>query len=158
MRKIMVLIFVFVMSLLTFAKSITGKVVKVADGDTVTIKTDKNEKVRIRFWGIDAPEKSQEYGIKSLDVLKKKIDGKTVEVEIKDKDHYGRVVGVVYYQGENINLYMLKTGNVWQYKQFSKNNIEFTKAEEEAKKAKLGLWKESNPTPPWVYRRENRKK
>lgn len=157
MRKVYVMILAVVFSILSFAATITGKVVKVADGDTITLKTDNKEKIRVRFWGIDAPEKKQEYGIKSLDVLKKKVDGKVVKVEVKDKDQYGRVVGVVYLNDENINLYMLQTGSVWQYKQFSKDDVEFTKAEEKAKAEKIGLWKENNPTPPWIFRKNERK-
>ncbi|MGL4903593.1 MAG: thermonuclease family protein, partial [Cetobacterium sp.] len=140
----------------TLSFAFSGKVIKVADGDTITVLKD-GEKVRVRFYGIDAPEKKQEYGIKSLDVLKKMIDGKIVEIDVKDKDQYGRVVGEVYYKGKNINLYMLETGNAWWYKQYSKGNLEFAVAEEKAKLEGLGLWKEKNPTPPWEFRRKNKK-
>lgn len=83
------------------------------------------------------------------------IDGKIVEIDVKDKDQYGRVVGEVYYNGKNINLYMLETGNAWWYKQYSKGNLEFAAAEEKAKLEGLGLWKEKSPTPPWEFRRKN---
>lgn len=56
-----------------------------------------------------------------------------------------------------MNLHMLETRNAWWYKQYSKNNVEFGIAEENTKLKKLGLWKESNPTPPWIYRKENKK-
>ncbi|MGL5277489.1 MAG: thermonuclease family protein [Cetobacterium sp.] len=154
MKKLIVLFLTFLLTTLSFAFS--GKVIKVADGDTITVLKD-GEKVRVRFYGIDAPEKKQEYGIKSLDVLKKMIDGKIVEIDVKDKDQYGRVVGEVYYKGKNINLYMLETGNAWWYKQYSKGNLEFAAAEEKAKLEGLGLWKEKNPTPPWEFRRKNKK-
>ncbi|MGL5620883.1 thermonuclease family protein, partial [Cetobacterium sp.] len=72
------------------------------------------------------------------------------------KDQYGRIVGVVYYNGMNINLYMLETGNAWWYKQYSKHNVEFGIAEEKAKLGKLGLWRESNPTAPWIYRKNKK--
>lgn len=154
MKKLIVLFLTFLLATLSFAFS--GKVIKVADGDTITVLRD-GEKVRVRFYGIDAPEKKQEYGIKSLDVLKKMIDGKIVEIDVKDKDQYGRVVGEVYYNKNNINLYMLETGNAWWYKQYSKGNLEYAKAEEKAKIEKLGLWKEKNPTPPWEFRKKNKK-
>lgn len=154
MKKLIVLFLTFLLATLSFAFS--GKVIKVADGDTITVLRD-GEKVRVRFYGIDAPEKKQEYGIKSLDVLKKMIDGKIVEIDVKDKDQYGRVVGEVYYNKKNINLYMLETGNAWWYKQYSKGNLEYAKAEEKAKIEKLGLWKEKNPTPPWEFRKKNKK-
>lgn len=153
MKKINVLFFLLIVSTLSLA--FTGKVIKVADGDTITVLKGE-EKVRVRFYGIDAPEKKQEYGIKSLDVLKKMIDGKVVEINQKDKDQYGRVVGEVYFEGKNLNLYMLESGHVWWYKQYSKGESEYSAAEANAKENKLGLWKESNPTPPWEFRRKNK--
>ncbi|MGL4652452.1 thermonuclease family protein [Cetobacterium sp.] len=77
--------------------------------------------------------------------------------DVKDKDQYGRIVGIVYYNEMNVNLHMLETGNAWWYKQYSKRNVEFGVAEEKAKLEKLGLWKENNPTLPRVYRKEKRK-
>lgn len=156
MRKLLILIMTLFIVTLSFATIIKGKVIKVADGDTITILEENGDKTRVRFYGIDAPEKKQNYGIKSLDVLKDLIDKKEVEIEVKDKDQYGRVVGIVYYDKKNINLYMLETGNAWWYKQYSRHNIEFKIAEEKAKLEKLGLWKEKNPTPPWIYRKEKR--
>ncbi|MGL5356698.1 MAG: thermonuclease family protein [Cetobacterium sp.] len=149
------LILFLILSTISFAFS--GKVIKVADGDTITVLKD-GEKVRIRFYGVDAPEKKQEYGIKSLDVLKKMIDGETVEVNVKDKDQYGRVVGEVFYNGKNLNLYMLETGNAWWYRQYSKGASDYEAAQNSAKSKGLGLWKDSNPTPPWEFRRNNKNK
>ena len=154
MRKILSILLVLFITVLSFAFS--GKVIKVADGDTITVLKD-GEKVRIRLYGIDAPEKKQEYGIKSLDVLKKMIDGQVVEIDVKDKDQYGRVVGEVYYNGKNVNLYMLETGNAWWYKQYSKGNLEFAAAEEKAKLNKVGLWEDKDPVPPWEFRKKNKK-
>lgn len=156
MRKLLIFILSLIIIVLSFATTIKGKVIKVADGDTITILEENGDKTRIRFYGIDAPEKKQDYGIKSLNILKKLIDKKEVEIEIKNKDQYGRIVGVVYYDKININLYMLETGNAWWYKQYSKHNIEFKIAEEKAKSEKIGLWKEKNPTPPWIYRKEKK--
>lgn len=156
MRKLLIFILSLIIIVLSFATTIKGKVVKVADGDTITILEENGDKTRVRFYGIDAPEKKQDYGIKSLNILKKLIDKKEVEIEIKNKDQYGRIVGVVYYDKININLYMLETGNAWWYKQYSKHNIEFKIAEEKAKSEKIGLWKEKNPTPPWIYRKEKK--
>ena len=157
MRKLLVLILSLFMMVLSFATAIKGKVMKVADGDTITILEENGDKTRVRFYGIDAPEKKQEYGIKSLDVLKKLIDKKYVEIDVKGKDQYGRIVGIVYCNEMNVNLHMLETGNAWWYKQYSKHNVEFRVAEEKAKLEKLGLWKENNPIPPWIYRKEKRK-
>ncbi|MGL5541946.1 MAG: thermonuclease family protein, partial [Fusobacteriaceae bacterium] len=108
MKKITLLFFVFC----NFIFAFSGKVIEVADGDTVTVLS-QGKSIRVRFYGVDAPEKNQEYGIKSLDALKKIIKNKTVEVLEKEKDQYGRVVGVVYLNGENVNLKQVADGNAW---------------------------------------------
>lgn len=82
MRKILGLILGIFLTIVSFGKTIEGKVVKVADGDTITI-LEKGKKVKIRFYGIDAPEKKQEYGVKSLSVLKDLLDNEIVKVQVK---------------------------------------------------------------------------
>lgn len=156
MRKILGLVLGILLTVFSFGKTIEGKVIKVADGDTITI-LENGKKVRVRFYGIDAPEKKQEYGVKSLSVLKDLVDRKEVKVDVKDKDQYGRVVGVVYLDDLNVNLYMLETGNAWWYKRYAKNEKQFSAAVKKAQREKLGLWSEKDPTPPWEFRRENRK-
>lgn len=139
-----------------FAASIEGTVIKVSDGDTITVQGLNNEKIKVRFYGVDAPEKKQEYGIKSLDVLKKKIDKKRVVVDVKDKDRYGRIVGVVYHEGVNVNLYMVETGNAWWYQQYAKNDKMLRVGQETAMNDKKGLWGEEKPLPPWEFRKKNK--
>ena len=151
MKRITLLFFI----ICNFIFAFTGKVTKVADGDTITVLAN-GKSVRIRFYGIDAPEKKQDYGIKSLDVLKKLLDGKTVEIEEKDKDQYGRVVGVVFLNGENINLKQVAEGNAWWYKQYAKRDNDLKKAEERAREKKLGLWKNQDAIAPWEFRRKNK--
>lgn len=141
--------------MVSFAASIEGKVIKVADGDTIAIQTLNNEKIKIRLYGIDAPEKKQEYGIKSLDVLKKLSYGKTVDIEVKEKDQYGRTVGIVFLNGEEVNLKMIETGNAWYYKKYAKDQISYANAEAEARKNKLGLWSFDKQMSPWEYRKLN---
>ncbi|MGL6100461.1 MAG: thermonuclease family protein, partial [Fusobacteriaceae bacterium] len=132
-----------------------GKVIKVADGDTITVLS-KGKSHRVRFYGVDAPEKDQEYGLKSLDILKKLLLNKTVDIKEKEKDQYGRIVGTVYLDGENINLRQVKDGNAWWYRFFAEDEIELKNAEKEAREKKLGLWKSDSNTPPWEFRKKNR--
>lgn len=152
MKKI-IFVLLLIINIITF--SMSGKVIKVADGDTITIQTSNNEKIKIRLYGIDAPEKKQEYGIKSLDVLKKLSYGKTVDVEVKEKDRYGRTVGIVFLNGEEINFKMIETGNAWHYKKYAKEKANYSNAEAEARKSKLGLWNSDKQIPPWEYRKLN---
>ena len=132
--------------LLLFALS--GKVVSVHDGDTITILTEK-EQIKIRLFGIDAPELKQAYGKKSKQFLSNLIAGQIVEVEKNGNDRYGRTIGTVSLNGEDINAQMVENGYAWAYRRFSKK---YAPQESEAKFEKRGLWRD-NPTPPWEWRK-----
>jgi len=134
-------------------KEFTGKVIKVLDGDTVTVLRGK-ESVKIRLWGIDTPERKQAFGTKAKKFTSKLVFGKIVTVEEKDIGRYGRVVGVVKLSdGTNLNQELVKNGFAWWYRQFAKKDKTLPKLEEEARKARRGLWSQKNPIPPWKFRR-----
>ena len=146
------LLILLLLSSTLFAGSITGKVVSVADGDTITVLDSSKTQHKIRFEHIDTPEKKQAFGQKAKQHLSKMVFGKTVKVSIKEKDRYGRSIGTVYLGKKNINLEMVKAGFAWHYKAYSKDKT-FADAETKAKKAKIGLWADKNPVAPWEYRR-----
>jgi len=137
-----------------FSESITGRVVNVHDGDTVKVLIN-NKQVKIRLFAIDAPEVSQDFGTKSREELKSLVYKKDVTVETKGIDQYGRTLGVIYLDDKDINLEMLKRGFVCVYKIHRKAG-EYMNAEKEAKKSKLGLWIDSDPTPPWEFRKKSK--
>jgi endonuclease YncB( thermonuclease family) len=136
--------------------SFTGKVVKIADGDTMTVLLDKTQH-KIRLEGIDAPEKGRAYGTKARQALADKIFGETVRVDWKKRDRYGRIIGRVYLGDRDISLEMVKDGWAWHYKQYSKEAA-LADAEKEARKAGRGLWADKNPAPPWEWRQERKAK
>lgn len=80
----------------SFARTIEGKVIKVADGDTITVIDSNKEQHRIRLAGIDAPEKGQPFGNASRKKLRELVAGKDVLVEFEKYDRYGRIVGKVW--------------------------------------------------------------
>lgn len=137
--------------------ALSGKVVSIADGDTITILTASKKQVKVRFWGIDAPERKQAYGTKARQFTSDLVLGKTVEIEKKDTDQYGRTVGVVFAKGRNVNLAILEAGMGWWYKQYAKKATEFENAERKARGKRMGLWGDKNPTAPWDYRKAGRK-
>lgn len=145
----------FVLTLLftayDFAETITGKVVSVADGDTITILDSAKKQTKIRFEHIDTPESGQAFGQKAKSYLSGLIFGKQVKVIVKGKDRYGRSIGSVYLGSKNINLAMVQAGYAWHFKKHSKDAA-FAKTEKLAKAKKLGLWKDKNAMPPWEYR------
>lgn len=117
------LLFSFVFCTELFADTITGKVVSVADGDTITILDDSKTQHKIRFEHIDTPEKKQAFGQKAKEHLSSMIFGKTVKVLVKEKDRYGRNIGTVLLDEKNINLAMVKAGLAWHYKKYSKDGF-----------------------------------
>jgi endonuclease YncB( thermonuclease family) len=132
--------------------SINGSVVSITDGDTITILKE-NQEYKIRLNGIDSPESSQAFGQKAKDYISLLIFSKNVDVNIVGKDVYNRYLGDVYVEGLYVNSEIIKAGYAWHYKEYSKDtNLAFL--EEQARKKKVGLWQDNNPTPPWEYRKK----
>ena len=134
------------------------KVVKVTDGDTVHVLDQANTRHKIRLGGIDAPEKKQIYGDKSTQNLTNLIAGKNVEVEYDKRDRYGRIIGKLIKDGQDINLLQIKHGFAWHYKQYQKEQSSldralYSSAENEAREKTIGLWAVP-AVPPWEYRKQ----
>ena len=147
------LLALIILSSYLFSLELIGKVVKVSDGDTVTILTSDKTQHKIRLNDIDAPEKKQAFGNKSKDNLAKYIAGKTVTVQYQKKDKYKRVLGTIYYNNTDINLQQVKDGYAWVYKKYS-NNQTYYKAEKLARDKRVGLWIDKNPLEPWEFRKK----
>jgi len=140
----------FLVALNSFA--LEGRVVRVADGDTLTVQTVRKQRIKIRLSGIDAPEYKQAYGKQSGQELRKKVSGRRVRVLEHGKDRYGRTLGDIYLDERWINLEMVQEGWAWHYKTYSKDK-RLARAEREARKARRGLWVEANPVSPWESKR-----
>jgi len=142
-------------ALVAGAATLEGVVTRVSDGDTIWVTPKVGPKEKIRMDRIDAPESKQEFGKEATDYLARRIKGKTVNVEWQKRDQYGRVLGVVWLDGADINLEMVATGNAWHYSHFDKTP-EYAAAEKAARAAKTGLWAMPNPEAPYEFRRRNR--
>lgn len=129
--------------------AISGQVIKISDGDTITILTQQREQVKVRLFGIDAPEKKQPYGQKSKQFLSNLIAGRSVKIQEKGKDRYRRVLGIIYLNGQDINEQMVLSGYAWAYVKYSKI---YVKQELKARSQNLGLWRDK-PIPPWEWRK-----
>lgn len=136
---------------------LTGKVVGVSDGDTITLLGPGNLEHRIRLNGIDAPEMGQDFGRVSRDNLSRLVFGREVRVVWQKEDRYNRRLGRVYVGETDVNLTQLRAGLAWYYRAYA-NDIPavdrpiFDRAETEARGGRRGLWGASNPTPPWDHR------
>lgn len=156
MRKCLQIVF-YILLFCTYANSLelVGKVIKVSDGDTVTILTEDKVSHRIRLNDIDAPEKKQPFGNKSRDNLASYIAGEIITVKYKSKDKYGRILGTIYFENLDINLQQIKNGYAWVYKQYSENQT-YYQEEQKAKDLKKGLWIAKEPLAPWEYRKKRK--
>jgi endonuclease YncB( thermonuclease family) len=138
------------------AESLKGMVIAVHDGDTLTLKVLDAEK-KIRLTGIDAPELNQPFGIDSRNALRKAVLNREVKVEISKIDRFGRTLGLVNLDGQDINYLQVRTGMAWVYQDYLKelsNEIRATYlfAEAKSKHEGLGLWKSHEPLEPWIWR------
>ena len=145
---------VFLLLLPSLSSAITGKVVGIADGDTITILSGKSQH-KIRLYGIDTPEKGQAFGNAAKKHTSNLVAGKTVDVEAYDTDRYGRTVGVVSVNGLNVNQSLIGSGLAWQYQKYCKASFcgEWLRLEQKAKATGVGLWADNDPVPPWDWRR-----
>lgn len=142
---------VFLLLLSFQLPQITGKVIKIADGDTITILVN-NEQIKIRLTGIDCPEKSQDYGQKAKEYTSEACFGKTVTIIEHGKDRYGRTLGeVILPNGKILNQELVRSGYAWHYKKYSNDTI-LANLEIVARNNKAGLWA-GNPIAPWEYRK-----
>ncbi|HEX2532858.1 MAG TPA: thermonuclease family protein [Chitinophagaceae bacterium] len=133
-----------------------GEVVAVADGDTFTLLTPENEQVKVRLFGIDCPERGQDYYSVAKQHLSDLVFRKPVRLDVQDKDRYGRSVAIVFdAEGRNVNEAMLSAGLAWHYTQYSKNP-EWDALQAEARKARRGLWQQKGAQAPWLWRKERR--
>ncbi|MEG2076758.1 MAG: thermonuclease family protein, partial [Victivallaceae bacterium] len=135
-------------------KEFKAVVINVYDGDTVTVVNDKDQKYKIRLWGIDAPEMAQDGGQSSQRYLKNLIDSKEVDIIVKDVDKYSRLLAVIYQGDRMINGEMVLAGHAWWYENFAPNAVDLANYEQEARKYQRGLWRQKNPTPPWKFRQK----
>ena len=127
-----------------------GRVVKVHDGDTVTVLAGGVER-RVRLVGIDAPERGQPHGSAARRGLAARVGGRVVQVIERGTDSYGRTLGRVLVAGEDANAAQVRDGFAWVYRRFE-NDPALIAQEAEARAARRGLWRDPEPLPPWVWR------
>ena len=161
MNKILMAGLMLTFSVISQADLITGRVVGVADGDTITILDNTNTQHKIRLAGIDAPERKQPFGTASKKSLSDLVYGKQVEVDWQKHDRYGRIVGKVLINNRDANLEQVNRGMAWFYAKYQneqsvQDREEYAGAQDYAEKNQLGLWADKNPTPPWNFRKQDK--
>lgn len=137
-----------------FLFALDGKVIGVMDGDTIKILTSERQQIKVRLYGIDAPEKKQPYGIAAKQYLADLVAGKTVQIEEHGKDRYKRVLGIVYLDGKDVNEILVLNGYAWAFTKYSKI---YESQEQQARSKVLGLWHDKNPIKPEIWRKNKQK-
>jgi endonuclease YncB( thermonuclease family) len=131
-----------------------GLCTQVNDGDTITVKSGQKY-LRVRLAGIDAPELYQEYGQEARAFLNRLCYGRQLTLQPTGTDVYGRMVARIYLaDGQDVNRLMVQHGQAWYSK--LKNQPEdkvMARLQTQARKARLGLWSQEHPQPPWQWRR-----
>ena len=139
------------------ADTLSGRVVSVANGDTLTVLDQDREQHKVRLSGIDAPEKSQPFGQRSKQSLSDLSYGRSVSVEWRKRDRYRRIVGRVLEGGRDVNFEQVRRGMAWHYKYYQgeqdADRARYADAEIEARTARRGLWADHGPIQPWEWRR-----
>lgn len=158
--RIFLLIFLICQSVAAvYAATVTGVVVRVADGDTLTLLDEKKAQHKVRLAGIDAPEKKQAFGTRAKQSLSDAAYKKYVTVEAKKKDRYGRLLGKVFHDGKDLGLLQIRQGLAWHYTAYEKDQspedrVAYKAAEMQARTLRQGLWVDPSPVPPWKFRRQ----
>ena len=165
MKHCLILFFASVLGLVSsvFAEieTVTGKVVRVSDGDTIELQMEDGTQRRVRFQGVDAPELHQEFGMDSFKFLKSLIGGKKVMVKVEKIDQFGRTVGRIWLLRDEERLApldveekMLEEGMAWHFSRYNQEQ-KLNLAQKKARDAKRGLWANPDSIPPWKWRQMN---
>jgi endonuclease YncB( thermonuclease family) len=154
-------------SLIAQSAAIEGRVINVADGDSITILASSHQSIRIRIGGIDAPEKGQPFGERSRQNMASMVAGKEVTADCHKSDRYGRQVCKVWVQpsdcptcGKTLDVghAQILAGMAWWYREYAKEQTpedrgRYESEENEARLRKRGLWAHDSPLPPWIWRK-----
>jgi endonuclease YncB( thermonuclease family) len=158
MRRVLVTAVLFCLGSFSSAYGWQGFVVKVLDGDSIRVKRG-GKVVEVRLYGIDCPEWEQEYGDNARRYTKAKTYRKTVSVEPKDVDRYGRTVALVRRAGRLVNRELVRDGLAWMYPKYCKEEplcSELKELEKKARARRRGLWQAKAPVSPWEWKRQKK--
>lgn len=133
-------------------QDINAKALRVIDGDTIEFLNNQENKIyKLRLFGIDAPESKQSYGKESKEYLESLITKQDIRIQIKSKDKYQRLVGIIFLGKKDINKELVRAGFAHSYDDFS---LRYLSSENYAKKNKLGLWQQENVILPKDFRKK----
>ncbi len=167
MTRLTALLIALLCAVPALAVELTGKVIHVADGDTLTILTPDKQQHRIRIAGIDAPEKAQPFGNRSKENLSRIAYNKEALADCPKTDRYGRQVCKVWVQPQDcpqcpktldVGYAQISAGLAWWYRAYARDQSpedrgRYESEETDARLHRRGLWVDDGTVPPWEWRR-----
>ncbi|WP_336959284.1 thermonuclease family protein [Chryseobacterium contaminans] len=134
----------------------SGKVIKVSDGDTITVLLKGNIQKKLRLAEVDCPENGQAFGKNAKQFTSSQVFGKKVTFKETSTDRYGRSIAKIYYDNDKyLSKEVIKAGMGWWYYPYSKDDS-LGKLQEKAQQNKIGLWQDVHAVAPWDYRKMKR--
>jgi micrococcal nuclease len=146
------LLMIFSFSFCQAEETLKGKVVNVIDGNTFEMIAEDNETYTIMLFGVDAPELEQEFGDKAKRLLERLLLNKNITAKIQGKDRKGNRMAITEGTGADARIELLEAGLAWTAERTPIDELEAIR--EKAKEKGKGLWRENDPTPPWIFRRQ----
>lgn len=132
---------------------ISGKVIGIQDGDSITLLTDSNIQIKVRLEGIDCPEKKQDFGSVAKQFTSDLVFSQNVTLQKTGQDRYGRTLGYIFLSdGTNLNEELLKASLAWHFIKYNKSP-RLAQLESDARLNRVGLWQLSKAIPPWDFRK-----
>ncbi len=141
-----------------------GKVVSVTDGDTAVVATRTGKSLRVRFYGVDAPERAtdewptQAYAERAKQFMQQLLADRAVTVRLTGERTHGREVGEIFVEGRSASRELLRAGLGWWNTKFARPDGDLERLEEAARLSRVGLWQDADPLPPWRYRSAHRRR
>ena len=154
MRAVLLLV-VFALAPCAALADFTGRVVKVSDGESLTVLVKKRQ-VRVRLEGIDAPERGQAFSKRSRQSLAAICAAKDAVVADRGKDRHGRTIGAVTCAGVEASAEQVRRGMAWVFARYVPFGSALYELEAYARLRQLGLWADPQPVAPWEWRRKTR--
>ena len=133
-------------------QSFTGKVTSAIDGDTYKVDRPVGPVVKVRLWGVDAPETAQPYGTAATRAARHLVGGESVRAHVEEIGRYGRAVASLEVQGSDLGALLIRRGLGWWYREYAPRETEYARLQRQARNAGRGLWSQANPVPPWTWR------
>lgn len=128
------------------------KIQRVVDGDTLTVINQRdNREVRLRFWGINAPDVNECYTEEARILLARLLGSSVPRLEVKGYDGYGRILANVFVDKDDLSQKMVELGAAKVYDAATVHDdlkpdqeylTKLRKLEDIARNKKLGLWAE----------------